>query len=332
MKLKIAIDGMGGDHAPFSTVKGIVDAINEYGADIIVTGDKAVLEKEFQKYSYDKGKLEIVHTTQVVTNDDKPVKAVKGKKDSSMMVALELVKEKKADAAVSAGNTGALLAGGLLVIGRISGVDRPALCTALPSKKGFTLLLDAGANADCKPLNLSQFGIMGSIYAKQVLGVKSPTVAIVNVGSEEGKGNELTKAAYELLKEESRINFVGNVEAREIPDGKADVVVCDGFTGNVILKLIEGVADFLMGKLKNVFMSGLLSKLAALLVKDGLKQMKSELDYSEYGGAPFVGVDGALIKAHGSSDAKAVKNAIRYAMKYVDGNVVEEIKNSLQGE
>lgn len=330
--MKIAIDGMGGDHAPFSTVKGIVDAINEYNAEIVVTGDKTVLENEFAKYSFDKGKLEIIHTTQVVTNDDKPVKAVKGKKDSSMMVALELVKNNKADAAVSAGNTGALLAGGLLNIGRIAGVDRPALCTALPSKKGFTLLLDAGANADCKPINIVQFGIMGSIYARQVLDVKNPTVGLVNVGSEEGKGNELTKAAYELLKEEKLINFTGNIEARDIPEGKSDVVVCDGFTGNVILKLIEGVADFLMGKLKNVFMSGLISKLAALLVKDGLKQMKSELDYSEYGGAPFVGVDGALIKAHGSSDAKAIKNAIGYAMKYVEGDVVGEIKNSIKGE
>ncbi|AHM56483.1 phosphate acyltransferase PlsX [Peptoclostridium acidaminophilum DSM 3953] len=330
--MKIAIDGMGGDHAPFSTVKGIVDAINEYNAEIVVTGDKTVLENEFAKYSFDKGNLEIIHTTQVVTNDDKPVKAVKGKKDSSMMVALELVKNNKADAAVSAGNTGALLAGGLLNIGRIAGVDRPALCTALPSKKGFTLLLDAGANADCKPINIVQFGIMGSIYARQVLDVKNPTVGLVNVGSEEGKGNELTKAAYELLKEEKLINFTGNIEARDIPEGKADVVVCDGFTGNVILKLIEGVADFLMGKLKNVFMSGLISKLAALLVKDGLKQMKSELDYSEYGGAPFVGVDGALIKAHGSSDAKAIKNAIGYAMKYVEGDVVGEIKNSIKGE
>ncbi|KDR94099.1 phosphate:acyl-[acyl carrier protein] acyltransferase [Peptoclostridium litorale DSM 5388] len=327
--MKIAVDGMGGDNAPFSTVKGAVDAIKELEVEIILTGDSEELEKELLKYEYDKSRIQVVHTSQKIENEDKPVKAIRAKKDSSMVVAMQLVKDKKADAVVSAGNTGALLAGGLFVIGRIRGIDRPALCVCLPTKKGFSIMLDAGANADCKPLNIRQFALMGSIYSSKVMNVEKPVVKIVNVGSEEGKGNELTKQSSELLKSEKGIIFGGNIEARDIPSGQADVIVCDGFTGNVVLKLIEGVAGFLMSNLKDVFMSSLKSKIAALLVKKDLSDMKKRLDYSEYGGAPLIGVDGALIKAHGSSDSNAFKNAIRQAAGYAKANVVGDISDSM---
>ena len=326
--MKIAVDGMGGDNAPFSTVKGAVDAIKELPVDIIITGDRERLESELEKYEYDKNRIQIIHTSQKIENEDKPVKAIRAKKDSSMVVAMQLVKDKKADAVVSAGNTGALLAGGLFVIGRIRGIDRPALCVCLPTKKGFSIMLDAGANADCKPLNIRQFALMGSIYSNKVMHVENPVVKIVHVGSEEGKGNELTKQSSELLKSEKGIMFGGNIEARDIPSGDADVIVCDGFTGNVVLKLIEGVAGFLMSNLKSVFMSSLKSKIAALLVKKDLSDMKKRLDYSEYGGAPLIGVNGALIKAHGSSDSNAFKNAIRQAASYAEGNVIDGIANS----
>ncbi len=327
--MKIAVDGMGGDNAPFATVKGAVDAIKELPVDIVLTGDRERLEIELEKYEYDKNRIQIIHTSQKIENEDKPVKAIRAKTDSSMVIAMQLVKDKKADAVVSAGNTGALLAGGLFVIGRIRGIDRPALCVCLPTKKGFSIMLDAGANADCKPLNIRQFALMGSIYSNKVMNVENPVVKIVNVGSEEGKGNELTKQSSELLKSEKGIVFGGNIEARDIPSGDADVIVCDGFTGNVVLKLIEGVAGFLMSNLKSVFMSSLKNKIAAILVKKDLSDMKKRLDYSEYGGAPLIGVNGALIKAHGSSDSNAFKNAIRQAASYAEGNVIDGIANSM---
>ncbi|SHH09129.1 phosphate acyltransferase PlsX [Tepidibacter thalassicus] len=324
--MKIVVDCMGGDNAPYSTVEGIVSAINEFNVEIIAIGDKNILEENFNKYTFDKSKLEIIHTSEIILNEDKPVKAIRSKKDSSMVVALNLVKEGKADAIVSAGNTGALLAGGLFILGRIKGVDRPALCTFLPNKKGMSVLLDAGANADCKPRNLLEFGVMGSIYANKILKINSPKVGIVNVGEEEGKGNELTKKSYELLKSNEDINFVGNVEARNIPYGYSDVIVCDGFTGNVILKLIEGVAMSIFSMLKEIFTNSIKTKIGATLLKGDLVDMKRKLDYTEYGGAPFLGVNGALIKAHGSSNAKAIKNAIKQSIKFVEGNVLNEIK------
>ncbi|OPJ56929.1 phosphate acyltransferase PlsX [Alkalithermobacter paradoxus] len=326
--MKIVVDGMGGDNAPNSTVEGIVSAIKEFNVDIIVTGDKEILEKNFSKYDFDRSKLEIIHTSEVIMNEDKPVKAIRGKKDSSMVVALNLVKEGKADAIVSAGNTGALLAGGLFVLGRIEGIDRPALCSYMPTKKGMSILLDAGANSDCKPRNLVEFGFMGSIYANKVLDIDNPKVAIVNVGSEEGKGNDLTKKSYEILKG-SQINFIGNVEARDIPYGYTDVILCDGFTGNVILKLTEGVAMSIFSMLKETFLSSFKTKIGAALLKNDLVRMKSSLDYAEYGGAPLLGVNGGLIKAHGSSNGKAIKNAIKQAIRFVDGNVLSEIKSKI---
>ncbi|WP_300279838.1 phosphate acyltransferase PlsX [Peptacetobacter sp.] len=325
--MRIALDGMGGDNAPISNVKGAVDAINEYkNVEIIVTGDKETLENEFAKYNFDKSRLEIIHTTEVVRNEDKPVKAIRSKKDSSMVVALKLVKDGQADAIVSAGNTGALLAGGLFVVGRIKGIDRPCLCPTIPNiNKGMTILADGGANADCKPRNLIEFAAMSNIYAKKVLDIENPRVALANVGAEEGKGNDLVKKSYEELKT-LNLNFIGNVEARDVINDATDIIVCDGFTGNILLKSVEGVALSVMKLIKETLMSSTKSKIGALLIKDDMRKLKDFMDYSEYGGAPLLGVKGGVIKAHGSSDSKAIKNAIRQAIKFTEGNVVEDIK------
>ena len=330
--MKIAVDGMGGDNAPKSNVEGCVNAIKEYGVDIIITGDKEILEKEFSKYDFDKSKLEIIHTTEVVTNEDKPVKAIRSKKDSSMVVALKLVKEKKADAVISAGNTGALLTGGLLVVGRIKGIDRPCLCPAIPNvKMGMTLIADGGANADCKPINLVQFAGMSNIYAKKVLGLTSPKISIANIGSEEGKGNDITKKSYEEIKKLD-LNFIGNIEARDLINGVTDIIVCDGFTGNILLKSAEGVAMSVMKLIKETLLSSTKGKIGAMFIKNDMQKLKSMMDYSEYGGAPLLGVNGGVIKAHGSSDSVAIKNAINQGIKFSKGNVVEDIKSFVQTE
>lgn len=328
--MKIVIDGMGGDNAPKSNVEGAVKAIKEYNVDLIITGDKDILEKEFANYEFDKSKLEIVHTTEIIENEDKPVKAIRSKKDSSMVVALRLVKEGKADAVISAGNTGALLAGGLFVVGRIKGIDRPCLCPAIPNaKKGMTLIADGGANTDCKPKNLVEFAGMSNIYAKKVLGLNSPKIALANVGIEEGKGNDLVKKSYEELKNID-VNFIGNVEARDVINAYTDIIVCDGFTGNILLKSAEGVAMSVMGLLKETFLSSTKGKIGAMLLKDDLKKLKSFMDYAEYGGAPLLGVNGGVIKAHGSSDSRAIKNAINQGIKFAQGNVVEDIKEFIK--
>ncbi|EGT4966109.1 phosphate acyltransferase PlsX [Clostridioides difficile] len=323
--MKIVIDGMGGDNAPKSNVEGAVNAIKEYQVDLIITGDKDLLEKEFSNYGFDRNKLEIVHTTEIIENEDKPVKAIRSKKDSSMVVALNLVKEGKADAIISAGNTGALLAGGLFVVGRIKGIDRPCLCSAIPNvKRGMTLIADCGANADCKPKNLVEFAAMSNIYSRKVLGLENPKVALANVGLEEGKGNDLVKRSYEEIKKLD-LNFIGNVEAREVINAYTDIIICDGFTGNILLKSAEGVALSVMSLIKETFMASTKSKIGALLIKDDLRKLKSFIDYSEYGGAPLLGLNGGVIKAHGSSDAKAIKNAINQGIKFSKGKVVEDI-------
>ncbi|HFL3156782.1 TPA: phosphate acyltransferase PlsX [Clostridioides difficile] len=323
--MKIVIDGMGGDNAPKSNVEGAVNAIKEYQVDLIITGDKDLLEKEFSNYEFDRNKLEIVHTTEIIENEDKPVKAIRSKKDSSMVVALNLVKEGMADAIISAGNTGALLAGGLFVVGRIKGIDRPCLCSAIPNvKRGMTLIADCGANADCKPKNLVEFAAMSNIYSRKVLGLENPKVALANVGLEEGKGNDLVKRSYEEIKKLD-LNFIGNVEAREVINAYTDIIICDGFTGNILLKSAEGVALSVMSLIKETFMASTKSKIGALLIKDDLRKLKSFIDYSEYGGAPLLGLNGGVIKAHGSSDAKAIKNAINQGIKFSKGKVVEDI-------
>lgn len=328
--MRIVIDGMGGDNAPKSNVEGVVNAIKEYGVDLIITGDKDILEKEFSKYDFDRNKLEIVHTTEIIENEDKSVKAIRSKKDSSMVVALRLVKEGKADAIISAGSTGALLAGGLFVIGRIKGIDRPCLCPAIPNiNKGMTIIADGGANADCKPRNLVDFAAMSNIYAKKVLGLNSPKVGLANIGSEEGKGNDLVKKAYEELKNID-INFIGNVESRDVINDYTDIIVCDGFTGNILLKSTEGVAMSVMKLIKETLLSSTKGKIGAMFIKDDLKKLKSYMDYSEYGGAPLLGVNGGVIKAHGSSNSTAIKNAINQGIKFTRGNVVEDIKEFIK--
>ncbi len=326
--MKIVIDAMGGDHAPFVTVEGAVEAVKNYDIHIILTGNQPLIENELVKYDYPKERIEVIHCSEQITNEDKPVISIRRKKDSSMVVGLKLVKEKKADAIISAGNSGALLAGGLLVLGRIKGIDRPALAPVYPTAKGISVLVDAGANAECKPRNLLEFGIMGSIYAEKVLEIKNPKVCTVNIGIEEEKGTELVKEAYQLCKE-GPFNFQGNVEAREIPNGYADVIVCDGFTGNVILKLTEGLASSIFSLLKEEFLKNTFTKIGALLLKPGLKGFKKKLDYTEYGGAPLLGVKGVLIKAHGSSDGKAIKNAVRQAIKFMDNKVLEHISEGV---
>lgn len=328
--MKIVVDGMGGDNAPKSNVKGCVDAINEYGVDIIITGDKEILEKEFSNYEFDKTKLEIIHTTEVITNEDKPVESIRKKKDSSMVVALKLVKEKKADAVVSAGNTGALLTGGLLVVGRIKGIDRPCLCPAIPNvKMGMTMIADGGANVDCAPINLVQFAGMSNIYAKKVLELDSPKISIANIGAEEGKGNDLTKKAYEEIKKLD-LNFTGNIEARDVINGVCDIIVCDGFTGNILLKSAEGIAMSLLKLIKETLLSSTKGKIGAMLIKNDMQKLKTMMDYSEYGGAPLLGVNGGVIKAHGSSNSVAIKNAINQAIKFSKGNVVDDIKTFVE--
>lgn len=328
--MRIVIDAMGGDNAPVATVKGAVEAVKSYNIDVILTGNESMIEEQLSKYDYTKEKIEIVHCSEIITNEDKPVSAIREKKDSSMAVALKLVKEKKADAIVSAGNTGALLAGGLLILGRIKGIDRPALAPPYPTTDGMSVLIDGGANSDCKPRNLLEFGIMGSVYAEKVLEIKKPSVCIVNIGIEEEKGSEIVKEAHKLCKN-GPFNFKGNIEARDIPAGYADVIVCDGFTGNVILKLTEGLADSIFRLLKEEFVKNTLRKIGASLLKSGFKDFKERFDYTEYGGAPFLGVKGVLIKAHGSSDAKAVKNAIRQGIKFVENNVIDDIAEKITG-
>lgn len=328
--MRIVIDGMGGDNAPKSNVEGVVNAIKEYNVDLIITGDKKLLEEEFSKYEFDRSKLEIVNTTEIIENEDKPVKAIRSKKDSSMVVALNLVKEGRADAVISAGNTGALLAGALFIVGRIKGIDRPCLCPAIPNvKRGMTIIADGGANADCKPKNLVEFAAMSDIYARKVLGYENPKLALANVGIEEGKGNDLVKKSYEELKKLD-LNFIGNIEARDVINAYTDIIVCDGFTGNILLKSAEGVAMSVMGLLKETFMSSTKGKMGALLLKEDLKKLKSFMDYSEYGGAPLLGVNGGVIKAHGSSNSLAIKNAIRQGIRFSEGNVIESIKEFIE--
>lgn len=328
--LIIALDGMGGDFAPKETVHGAVEAVKEYGVKVILTGPKEVLEKELSEYEYDKDKIEILDAREVITLNESPVLGIRRKKDSSLRRAMDLVKEGKADAVVSAGSTGAILAGGLLVIGRIKGVDRAALAALMPGKNGQFMVIDLGANAEVKPQNLVEFAKMGTAYFESLKGLKNPKVGLINIGAEEEKGNELTKAAYQLLKEEKNINFVGNVEPREITDGDVEILVCDGFTGNVVLKMYEGVVKNLMSMIKDAMMSTTKGKIGGALVKPSLKEFMRKNDYKEEGGASLLGVDGIVIKAHGTSDARAFKNAIRQAKNFYDKNYLEKFKGNLK--
>ncbi len=326
--MKIGIDAMGGDNAPQEVVKGAVEALAEMPGEVVLYGDSTAINQVLSTLTYDAGRVSVVHTTEKIENDDKPVKAIRAKKDASMVVGLSALKERGVDAFVSAGNTGALLAGGLFKVGRIKGIDRPAICTVYPTMKGASVLVDAGANAECKVNNLLQFALMGELYARSILGIEKPRVGLVNIGAEETKGTPLYIETHEALKSQP-INFVGNVEGRDVPGGVVDVIVADGFTGNIILKLTEGVALSLVDGLKESIMSNLKGKIGGLILKGNLKGFKKKLDYTEYGGAPLLGVDGLVVKAHGSSNAKAFKNAILYAHKGVDAKLVDGIKSRL---
>lgn len=327
--MKIVVDGMGGDNAPFEIVKGTVEAAALIEHELILVGDETKINAELAKYKYNKNKIKVVHASEVITNEDAPVKAVRTKQDSSMVRGINLVKNSEADLFISAGNTGAIMAAGLFILGRIQGIDRPAIASTYPIMgRGVSLMVDSGANSECKPNNLLEFATMGSIYMEKVLNKKKPTVGLVNIGTEETKGTTVLKAAYELLSKSS-INFIGNVEAREVPSGAADVIVCDGFVGNVILKLTEGLAWNILKLLKKKFTDGMVPKMGALLLSGKLKELKSEFDYSEYGGAPILGVKGALVKMHGSSNANAVKNTIIKGIPYAENNVVQMIQNSV---
>lgn len=325
--MRIAIDAMGGDHAPQEIVYGVIEAAKKYPNDsfILVGQENRLLEysKEMPK------NVSIHHADEVITADDEPTKAIKRKKNASMVVAARLVKEHQAEAMITAGNTGAFMAAGLLIIGRLPGVSRPALAPVFPSTVGKgTMVLDVGANTDAKPEYLVQHAILGSIYMNKMLSIEKPRVGLLNIGSEPGKGNELTKAVYPLL-EEAPINFVGNIEARDVLAGKCDVLVCDGFTGNILLKTAEGVVATIFGTLKNEIKKSFFSKVGALILKPTFKNLKKQLDYHEYGGAPLLGLQGACIKSHGSSDRRAIFNAIEQTVTFIDKKTLEEMKKEL---
>lgn len=327
---KIAVDAMGGDNAPKEIIKGAVEAVQKRDdIQVILTGKEEVIADELAGYTYNKEQITIVNTTEVIETAEPPVMAIRRKKDSSIVVGLKLVKEKKADAFVSAGSSGAVLAGGQLLVGRIKGVERPPLAPLIPTEKGFALLIDCGANVDARPSHLVQFAKMGSIYMKHVMGVKNPKVGIVNIGAEEEKGNALVKETFPLLKECRDINFTGSIEAREIPHGQADVIVCEAFVGNVILKLYEGVGSVLISKMKKGMMTSLRSKIGALLVKPALKSTMKDFDASEYGGAPLLGLNGLVVKTHGSSTSKEVCNSILQCVTFKEQRINEKIKECI---
>ncbi len=328
--MRVAVDAMGGDNAPVEIVKGAIDAVNRR-ADIkvILVGKEDIVEKELVKYNYNKEQIEVVNADEVIETGEPPVMAIRQKKQSSIVVALNLVKSKEADAFVSAGSSGAVLVGGQFIVGRIKGIERPPLASLIPSKDGVSLLIDCGANVDARPSHLVQFARMGSIYMEHVVGIKNPRVAIVNIGLEEDKGNMLVKETYPLLSNCTDINFIGNIEAREIPNGYADVIVCDAFVGNVILKLYEGIGSTMISKIKGGLMSSLRSKIGAVLIKPALKKTLKTFDASEYGGAPLLGLNGLVVKTHGNSKAKEVTNSIIQCVTFKEQDVNSKIKESI---
>ncbi|HBN56548.1 MAG TPA: phosphate acyltransferase PlsX [Lachnospiraceae bacterium] len=329
--IKVAVDAMGGDHAPLEIVKGAVEAVNgRENIKVFLVGKEEAVRAELEKYQYDPARVEVVNATETIEMAEPPVQAIRKKKDSSIVVAMKMVKNKEADAFVGAGSTGAVLVGGQLIVGRIKGVERPPLAPLLPTEKGASLLIDCGANVDARPSHLVQFARMGSIYMENIMGISNPRVAIVNIGAEEEKGNALVKETFPLLKECKELNFIGSIEARDIPSGYADVIVCEAFAGNIILKLYEGVGATLISMVKKGMMRTLRSKLGALLVKPALKETLKKFDTSQYGGAPLLGLNGLVVKTHGSSGALEVKNSILQCVAFTEQRMNEKIKVRIQ--
>ena len=327
---KVVLDAMGGDNAPHEIIKGAIEAIQKRDdIHVILTGKEDVINKELAGYTYNKEQISVVHAEEIIETAEPPVMAIRRKRDSSIVVGMKLVKDGEADAFVSAGSSGAVLVGGQLLVGKIKGVERPPLAPLIPTEKGFSLLIDCGANVDARPSHLVQFAKMGSIYMEHVLGVKNPKVAIVNIGAEEEKGNALVKETFPLLKECQDINFIGSIEAREIPHGQADVVVCEAFVGNVILKLYEGVASVLVSKVNAGMMTSLRSRIGAFLVKPALKSTLKAFDASAYGGAPLLGLNGLVVKTHGSSTSKEVCNSIIQCVTFKEQRINERIRECI---
>lgn len=331
--VNVAVDAMGGDYAPGEVVKGAVEAVNSSDrVKVFLVGVSDSINKELAKYSYREGSIEIREASEVITNDEAPVMAIRRKKDSSVVVGLSMIKNGEADSFVSAGSTGAVLVGAQLIAGRIKGVERTPLAPLIPTVNGCSLLIDCGANVDARPSHLVQFAKMGSIYMENVIGIKNPRVAIVNIGAEEEKGNALVKETYPLLKNCTDINFVGSIEARQIPFGDADVIVCEAFVGNVILKMYEGVAGALLAKIKGAMTATPVSTIGAALVKKQLKKTLKGFSTDEYGGAPMLGLNGLVVKTHGNSKSTEIKNSIIQCIKFTEQNISEKIKIKIQQE
>lgn len=329
-KTIVAVDAMGGDNAPVEIIKGAVEAVNA-NSDVVVklVGIEEKVNSELSKYEYDKTRVTVISATEVIATEEPPVKAIKSKKDSSLVIAMKMVKDGEADALVTAGSTGATLVGGQVIVGRIKGIERPPLAPLLPTKTGKTLLVDCGANVDARPSHLVQFAKMGSIYMENIMGIKKPRVAIVNNGAEEEKGNALVHETFPLLKNCPDINFIGSIEAREIPSGYADVIVCDAFVGNVILKLYEGLGATLVSEIKKGLMSSFRSKLGALLIKPALKKTLKKFMDDEQGGAPLLGLNGLVVKAHGSSVSRDIANAIFQCVQFKEQGINDKIREHI---
>ncbi len=326
--MKIIIDAFGGDNAPLEIIKGSALAVKDLGAEIILTGNEAEIKRVASENNISLENIQIEDCDEVITMEDEPIAVRKTKKNSSMAVGFRLLNEGKGDAFISCGNSGALCVGATTIAGRIKGIKRTAFAPVLPSNSGFFMLLDGGANVDARPEMLYQFALMGSVYMERVMGVKNPRIGLANVGTEEHKGNDLYRETFKLLSD-SNLNFVGNVEGRDLSEGVCDVVVCDGFTGNLILKTYEGVAITLMKKMKHMFTDSLKGKLAAVLTMKDLKELKKKFDYNQYGGAPILGSAKPVFKAHGDSKAVTIRFAVELSMNYVNGNAIDIISSSL---
>lgn len=328
--VNVAVDAMGGDNAPVEIVKGAVEAVNaDQRIKAFLVGKDEIIANELKAYAYDTKRIEVVQAADIIETSEPPVMAIRTKKDSSIVKALNLVKEGTCDAFVSAGSSGAVLVGGQFIVGRMKGVERPPLAPLIPTDKGYSLLIDCGANVDARASHLVQFAKMGSVYMESVMGIKSPTVAIVNIGAEEEKGNALVKETFPLLKNCPEINFIGSIEARDIPRGLADVIVCEAFVGNVILKLYEGVGDVLIKKVKQGMMSTLRSKIGALLVKPALKATLKGFSLEEHGGAPLLGLKGLVVKTHGSSKSVEIKNSILQCIAFKEQKINDKIREHI---